>query len=365
MPPASPLRFMAFDPNATGDAAIFAISRRCRLGGGSKWAPASWLSIRCTPSTIGVRINTSPYLPNSIFYQNWLYLDVEGIPDFAACPRAQRLWAKPEIQQEVAALRASEFVEYERVHALKMRFLKLLFATFLREYHAGSPRAREFQEYIAREGELLRRFATYCALDEWIHRRNPNIWLWTGMAGAVSRSGFRRKPKLSGKNTGAWFCFTSTCEWQIDVQLAPPSSMPAIKDCPSASIMIWRSPPIVSGRICGRTGRFFAAGCRVGSPPDDFSPKGQDWAFPPPNSAQHRESGYQLFVESIRQNCRHGGALRIDHVMRFFRLYWIPDGDDAAHGAYVRDHWEDLDSHRRPGKRAPSGGRRRRRPGYG
>jgi 4-alpha-glucanotransferase len=49
-----------------------------------------------------------------------------------------------------------------------------------------------------------------------------------------------------------------------------------------------------------------------------------------------------LFVESIRKNCRHGGALRIDHVMRFFRLYWIPDGADAAHGAYVRDHWEDL-----------------------
>ena len=91
--------------------------------------------------------NTSPYLPNSIFYQNWLYLDVEGIPDFAACPRAQRLWAKPEIQQEVAALRATEFVEYERVQTLKMRFLKPLFATFLREYHGGSARAREFQEY--------------------------------------------------------------------------------------------------------------------------------------------------------------------------------------------------------------------------
>ena len=81
---------------------------------------------------------------------------------------------------------------------------------------------------------------------------------------------------------------------------------------------------------------FFVAGCRVGSPPDDFSPKGQDWAFPPPNSEQHREDGYRLFAESIRKNCRHGGALRIDHVMRLFRLYWIPDECDATEGAYVK-----------------------------
>ena len=34
--------------------------------------------------------NTSPYLPNCIFYQNFLYLDVEAMEDFAVCRRAQR-----------------------------------------------------------------------------------------------------------------------------------------------------------------------------------------------------------------------------------------------------------------------------------
>jgi 4-alpha-glucanotransferase len=87
---------------------------------------------------------------------------------------------------------------------------------------------------------------------------------------------------------------------------------------------------------------FYVAGCRVGSPPDDFSPKGQDWAFPPPNAARHREDGYRLFAESIRKNCRHGGALRIDHVMRLFRLFWIPDGVDATAGAYVRERNDDF-----------------------
>ena len=80
----------------------------------------------------------------------------------------------------------------------------------------------------------------------------------------------------------------------------------------------------------------------MGSPPDDFAPNGQDWGFPPPSSERHREDGYRLFAESIRKNCRHGGALRIDHVMRLFRLYWIPDACDATEGAYVRERSEDF-----------------------
>jgi 4-alpha-glucanotransferase len=57
---------------------------------------------------------------------------------------------------------------------------------------------------------------------------------------------------------------------------------------------------------------------------------------------RHREDGYRLFAESIRKNCRHGGALRIDHVMRLFRLFWIPDGVEATEGAYVRERNEDF-----------------------
>jgi 4-alpha-glucanotransferase len=285
--------------------------------------------------------NTSPYLPNSVFYQNFLYLDLESIPDFARCGRAQKLWAKPEVQQEIGALRTSEFVEYERVHALKMTFLKLLFAAFLRERRSGSPRARQFEEYRRREGEPLERFATYSALDEWIHRRNPEIWMWPEWPEPYRNP---LSPETQAFRQKHWrsVLFYQYVQWQIDMQLANAQQHARDK---GLSIGLYHDLALATDRYGADLWAhrsYFAAGCRVGSPPDDFNPKGQDWAFPPPNSARHRESGYQLFIESIRQNCRHGGALRIDHVMRFFRLYWIPDGADAASGAYVRDHWEDL-----------------------
>jgi 4-alpha-glucanotransferase len=285
--------------------------------------------------------NTSPYLPNCVFYQNFLYLDVEAIEDFERSRRARKAWADPAVQSEVEALRASPFVEYERVSALKLRFLKLAFATFLREWRTASERAAAFRAFLEREGDLLERFATYCALDEYLHTRNPDAWIWPDWPAefqdpeSEATRQFRRK---------RWrrVLFYQYLQWQLDLQLTRAQATAVAKGLRAG---LYHDLALATDRFGSDLWAhrdFFVAGCRVGSPPDDFAPKGQDWAFPPPHSDHHWQTGYRLFVESIRKNCRHGGMLRIDHVMRFFRLYWIPDGCDATDGAYVRDRWEDL-----------------------
>ena len=285
--------------------------------------------------------NTSPYLPNSIFYQNFLYLDVEGMEDYQHCRRAQEMRRSPEVVAEIEALRATSFVEYERVSALKLRFLKMMFVQFLREWRQDSPRAREFRAFRDREGALLEDYATYCALDEGMHARDANVWMWTQWpepfqdpASAETRA-FRQKH---------WrrVMFYQYLQWQIDFQLNRAQQWARGR---RLSIGLYHDLALATDRFGSDLWAhrpFFVAGCRVGSPPDDFSPDGQDWAFPPPNAMRHREDGYRLFAESIRKNCRHGGALRIDHVMRLFRLFWIPDGSDAARGAYVRENNEDM-----------------------
>ena len=79
----------------------------------------------------------------------------------------------------------------------------------------------------------------------------------------------------------------------------------------------------------------FAKDVAIGAPPDAFSPKGQNWGIPPIIPEALRESGYQLFIDTIRANGPAGGMLRLDHVMGLFRQLWIPAGMAAAQGAYV------------------------------
>jgi len=80
----------------------------------------------------------------------------------------------------------------------------------------------------------------------------------------------------------------------------------------------------------------------VGAPPDILGPQGQNWGLPPMDPHVMRERGYQPFIELLRANMSSCGALRIDHVMSMLRLWWIPYGMTADHGAYIYYPVDDL-----------------------
>ena len=285
--------------------------------------------------------NTSPYLPTCSYYRNFIYIDVEAVPEFARSPLARRLLASGAAQEELATLREANEVQYERVSRLKLLFLRLAFREFLRERNAGTERAREFRAWAEREGDLLHRFAVHAALDEAMHRRCPDVWNWPGWPEPF-RSPDSAETQEFARQRWRSVLFYEYVQWIADAQLARAQEQALSL---GMTIGLYHDLALATDRFGAdpwMLPRFFVHGCRVGAPPDDFSPRGQDWGFPPPNSEAHYRDGYRLFAESIRKVCRHGGALRIDHAMRFFRLFWIPDGMEAVAGTYVRERHEDL-----------------------
>ena len=263
--------------------------------------------------------NTSPYLPNSIYYRNFLYLDVEAVPGFDGI---RHRFADRETCTELARLRASPIVEYEQVAALKRRALDLIFA--------ANPPSRDCKKWIEAEGDLLRLYATYCALDEHLHAEDPNLWVWPDWPEPYRDPASDAVRQFAAKHRRE-ILFHGWLQWNVDQQLAGVQQHAHLAgmgiglyhDLALATDPLRKRPlgpqELLHSRMLGGL-----------SPPTISRRPGRTGLSLPPDSRQHRENGYRLYNESIRKSLQHGGALRIDHVMRLFRLYWIPEGHDAA-----------------------------------
>ena len=259
----------------------------------------------------------SPYYPGSRLYRNPLYLRVENVPGASA------LGSELETLADAGrALSDLPLIERDQVLRLKSEALEAIFEDF-----AGDP---ALDAYRAAEGEQLERFATWCAIAE-VHGARWQDWpeeLRRPGSPAVARLRAERRRRVDHH---AWL------QWLLDIQLEAASApLPLMHD-----LAIGVDP---GGADAWSWQEIVVTGARVGAPPDEFNTAGQDWGLPPFHPWRLRAAGYEPLARTIRATLRHAGALRVDHVMGFFRLYWIPTAMGPADGAYVRyPHGELLD----------------------
>jgi len=86
----------------------------------------------------------------------------------------------------------------------------------------------------------------------------------------------------------------------------------------------------------------FCDGMSVGAPPDAGFPSGQDWGFTPVLPEASRREGHRYLAASIGLQAGLAGVLRVDHIMAWTRLYWIPHGFGLHEGTYVSYPAEEL-----------------------
>ena len=76
-------------------------------------------------------------------------------------------------------------------------------------------------------------------------------------------------------------------------------------------------------------------GAEIGAPPDFFNHLGQKWGLAPVSPAEIVARDFRPIRASYDRILRHAGALRIDHAMSLYRLFWIPWNYPASDGAYA------------------------------
>ncbi len=279
----------------------------------------------------GQQIEPSPYSPSSRVFRDFLYLDPEGVPEYQDCEAAQYLWADVAAQALKIGVQAAPLVDYTAVYRLKRPIFGLLYQTFLERH--GPPeqprtgRGREFRGFLDAGGLALQRFGQYCALAESLGGGDWHGWpreYQDPENPAVTA--FARKNRENIQ-------LHQYLQWLVTAQL---EGVQARARQRGLAITLYQD--LALGAVGAETWghpQLFAPGVSLGAPPDAFNPRGQNWGLPPLIPERLRQDGYRLFIGLLRANLPVDGLLRVDHILGLFRLFWIPQGREAASGAYV------------------------------
>ena len=274
-----------------------------RLGHWSKGLGACMVLLNPLHAPLPSHPQPSPYYPSSRCFRNPIYLRVEEIPGAGELTAAQgNAVDLDRLAAEGRALNAGRIIDRGRVWKLKLTALEALFERFER-----SDGDRAFDRFVAAGGQPLARYALHCALDE------TRDGTWPSWPADLRNPDSPEVARFGAEHAGR-VRFHQWLQWCTEVQLEAAgetidlvSDMAIGTDPAGADAWLWQDT--------------LALDVRVGSPPDDFNRKGQDWGLPPFIPHRLRAAAYEPFIRMLQTGFRGAGGLRFDHVMGLFRLY--------------------------------------------
>lgn len=277
---------------------------------------------------VTVPIEPSPYLPATRRFLAPLYVRPDDIPE-AAYLDADGVAAVARARATAAAGNADrDRIDRDAVWTAKRAALEQIFAV------PRSPgRQARLEAFERREGQPLQDFALWCALEEH-YAGIPADERPADARDISSELVAQLRHRLATR-----VAFHSWLQWIADQQVGA-AQQAATASGMGIGIMHDLAVGVhARGADAWSLRELYAEGITVGAPPDMYNQHGQDWSQPPWLPQALADAGYAPLRDMIRGLLRHAGALRIDHIIGLFRLWWIPEGLGPAAGTYVRyDH---------------------------
>ncbi|MCB1486142.1 MAG: 4-alpha-glucanotransferase, partial [Bauldia sp.] len=283
----------------------------------------------------------SPFFPSSRQFLNTVYIAIDKVPGADALGDAL---------EPPDDIRASELIDYARIGAVKRKALGFLFRIF--EDRASDEDTADFAGFVAERGRSLYLHALFEALSEEMVERGHGP-TWHGWPEAY-RDPASDAVRAFANDHAASVSFHSWLQWLADRQLAAAQARAVAAGMRIGLYLDLAVGVAPDGSDTWADRDLVASGVRIGAPPDYFNAAGQDWGLAPLSPGgliAHEFKPYRLALDTV---LRHAGALRIDHAMSLYRLYWIANGFDAADGVYVHYPYQamvrtlaDVSRHRR------------------
>jgi 4-alpha-glucanotransferase len=264
-------------------------------------------------------------MPASRLFWNEFYLDLKKIPELVNCPAARALIESSGYQDSLSKLRTTRYVNYSQQLSLKRKVVEELAGYF---FSVPSPRLTEFRRF----SQAHPQFEDYARFRAAGEAAGINWLKWP----RTQRDGKLKEADYSPVAMQYHLYSQWLAHEQIGdlFQKARESDLYLYMDLPVGvhpySYDVWRERDS------------FVRGVNGGAPPDPVFTSGQNWNFPPLHPENLRQEGYDYFIRSLRHQMQSAGMLRIDHMMSFHRLFWIPESMEGRDGVYVSYHPEEL-----------------------
>ncbi|MGI9436011.1 MAG: 4-alpha-glucanotransferase [Geminicoccaceae bacterium] len=281
----------------------------------------------------------SPYAPSSRSFLNVLMIALDQVPELAISPEAQAILSRSDIESSLNALRGGDLVDYPAVARLKLTVLEALFETF-RALPKTSNRQRNFRAFVEAGGERLVRHIRFEALSEHFVRKDGTLTDWHDWPAAYQTPVTAAVQTFAGEYEDR-VSFYGYLQWLAATQLEQAQKKATAAGGAIGLYLDLAVGVAADGAEAWSDQEVVVDAVRIGAPPDDFNPKGQNWGLLPLSPTAMQARRYRPFVDLLRQSMRHAGALRIDHVLGLARSFWLPANREVP-GAYIRYPMHDL-----------------------
>jgi 4-alpha-glucanotransferase len=281
----------------------------------------------------------SPYSPSSRLWLNVTHIDPAAVFGKEAARAAIDAAQAGETWSQLDRL---TLIDWPQAVPLKLKVLRTLFEQFcVNERAQDGLRAQEFNAFCVQGGRSLEDHARFEALQAVQLKQPDGDGHWRNWPEAL------RDPRSAEVEAFA-HTHRHEVEFHLFLQwLAAKGLSHAQNAARDAGMAVGLIADLAVG--CDSAGSHawsyrddMLQGVSVGAPPDIFNQAGQAWGLTTFSPRAMRTQGFSAFIDMLRAAFAHAGGIRIDHILGLRRLWLVPEGESARHGAYLRYPLEDM-----------------------
>lgn len=249
-----------------------------------------------------------PYAAISVYALHPQYLSIDSLE--YSLPKN----LVDEFNAKKKELNKLDLIDYEKMISGKWKYIRAVF----RENKDRILKDRNFKKFQKENEEWLYPYAAFCVQRDKYKTPNFNNWKTHKkyISGKLTPMFAAKHKDYSEAMLHCWVQYQLHLQLKDAIDYTHSLGVSVKGDLPIGiyrhSVEAWTEPEL------------FGMDFQAGAPPDQFTDLGQNWEFPTYNWEAMKADGYKWWKNRFKALEQYFDAMRIDHILGFFRIWRMP-----------------------------------------